>query len=441
MWLSGLLALVLGAVILPTAVGTDAPAVAELWNVTASMGRAIYISGLHVRKAKCGRRIPTGNYRLQVMMERDHFRGNTATRGWAVTSPAPAMEWPASLMMDLHREDQARCTLRWTLEARNGSWATWERLYRSEVTLAQLLEEDSAQHCMIMFPKVLPASRTYRKEPCDHVLCMTVHHAGTEVYPPESWVHTAPFEGVVTATLVGMFVLWIVSGWIARPLYKKLFYLTYLAPLGLLGVVVWYRVQGLQTVEQGKVLLHDLQWGYGAGLSYGTAADQEYHFEATLEFASHTVPITGSTVTGLAVSRNPDQILWPEVWSWPVPAEPTAAHTAFTLRAKVYADGQLVEAEYVLPIDAANKPDDPLVCVSASQAPQPQFCLKYGLVPPQAGPTVGLLERLPGFGLMGYGAIAFVIFVVLRKRKVPTDEAEELEEEDKPEKPSFKKRK
>lgn len=80
---------------------------------------------------------------------------------------------------------------------------------------------------------------------------------------------------------------------------------------------------------------------------------------------------------------------------------------------------------------------------------RPMVCLRWVAMPASQpsctqnwGPTLAVFSPNDrGQTAPRRGAIAFVIFVVLRKRKVPTDEAEELEEEDKPEKPSFKKRK
>jgi len=399
------------------------------WELTSHIGRAVYLSNIHVKTARCGRRIPTGNYRLQITLERDHFQGNTALRGWLTTTPSPEPEWPLAFFVDLQHEDQTRSAVRWTWEARNRSWATWERLYRAEGLVPRLLEEDSDQHCMILFPKMLPSSRTYRKDPCDHLLCMTIHHMGTDTYPATRWPETLPYEFAVALFFFSLFLLWLFSGWVSHPLLQQTYSATFLIPFVFLAYVSYARLQGLQELGGGRALVYGIHWGFGEGLTYGTDPDQLYHYELTLQFESHSLSFKSTTVTGMAVTRSPDEIIWPEYLSWPVPPEPLPAHTVVTARAKVFADGRAVESEYVLTFDAAGLREEPLLCATAGETPQPRFCLKAAVVQPKQGASVGLLAQMPGLGLMGYGAIIFVIFFALRKRKVPKgDDGEDKKE-------------
>ena len=281
------------------------------------IGRQVYMTNLHVEKAKSGRRITKGNYRVFVLLEREHFKGNTAQRGWVTGDPSPKLAFPDVFTLPVRREDQLKTTLRWTLEVRNGSTASWKREGSSETPLSKMIGEDAEQHpfCMPLHHKRVPP-RNYRRDPRDHAICMDVHDIGSNTFPPETALFTTPLEMVFGSCLGTMLVIWLLSGWAAGTAVQKPLKLVYLVPLGALGFVLWSRMQGIERVTQGRITLSNFEWGFDA-TGYGTDVEQDYHFELAISFPDGRNYTTNSTtVTAQAASRSPELFPWPNVIGW-----------------------------------------------------------------------------------------------------------------------------
>lgn len=427
------LALLLLGSLLP-AVASDTPAAAVVPELSVRLSKSVYLSNIWVKKSKCGPKIWKGAHRLSGSLERDHFKGHTETRGYAsssstlveVQSNVVKVKWPDAFVVPIDREDELKNVLRMTLESRNGSLGVWRKEARAEFPIAKMIgEEAESPFCAILFHKRISNSKTYRRDKCDNLLCATVEHPGSDVYPPEKMIKTLPMEAFWGACAVGMFVIYVVSGWIpavsSGPSFRWIFYLI---PLAAVGGVMYLRMQGMRHLDEGAIEVHSVTWGYGDGNSYGTEEDQEYSFELTAKFPSgDSAPVTSSKITDYAVSRSPEAVKWPEVISWPY----AQASSVATLSVRVFADGKPLDPVYNLEFNAsAPNPDQEPLC---SEGPQPKLCLRTLAIAPPVLPEMTLLERLPGGWNLVYLMVpCFIVLYLQLRTKPPKDEVEAEED-------------